>query len=240
MVTHPPRAFPWEIKPPVGVDHVTGNRHRRTRGRRPRPRICLRKGCKRKYQPRCHNQRYCQDLECLRKVRRWHAARRKAKHRENADVRAKYAHAEKARRQRARSSSQTVENPQIAPARGHAAQTFFPLPVCERPGCHEHSVRSHRNQARYCCPACRQAVRNVLDRERKWRSRGTLAGRKKRAIEYQAARRAPRPATRRSVQSTTVPAASCLTVPRELRRSSIIDSHRARRFAGVRRWRINH
>jgi len=50
-------------------------------------------------------------------------------------------------------------------------------------------VNSLRNSARYCCPACRQAVRNVLDRERKWLSRGTLDGRKKRTIEYQAAYR---------------------------------------------------
>jgi hypothetical protein len=50
-------------------------------------------------------------------------------------------------------------------------------------------VSSPRNPARYCGPACRQAVRNVQDRERKWLPRGTLDGRKKRAIEYQAARR---------------------------------------------------
>jgi hypothetical protein len=50
-------------------------------------------------------------------------------------------------------------------------------------------VTSIRNPARYCCHTCRQAVRNVQDRERKWLSRGTLDGRKKRAIEYQDARR---------------------------------------------------
>jgi hypothetical protein len=49
-------------------------------------------------------------------------------------------------------------------------------------------VSSPRILARYCCAACRQAVRNVQDRERKWLSRGTFDGRKKRAIEYQAAR----------------------------------------------------
>ena len=68
-------------------------------------------------------------------------------------------------------------------------QKFFSPPLCDRPGCHEHPVSSPRNPARYCGPACRQAVRNVQDRERKWLSRGTLDGRKKRAIEYQAARR---------------------------------------------------
>ena len=51
-------------------------------------------------------------------------------------------------------------------------------------------MSSPRNPARYCGPACRQAVRNVQDRERKWLSRGTSDGRKKRAIEYQAARSA--------------------------------------------------
>jgi hypothetical protein len=69
------------------------------------------------------------------------------------------------------------------------SRTFFSPPLCDRPGCHEHPVSSPRNPARYCGPACRQAVRNVRDRERKWLSRGTLDGRTKRAIEYQAARR---------------------------------------------------
>ena len=50
--------------------YATGKRRRRARGRRSRPRICLRKGCRRKYHPRCHNQRYCQDPECLRGAER--------------------------------------------------------------------------------------------------------------------------------------------------------------------------
>lgn len=67
-------------------------------------------------------------------------------------------------------------------------QNFFSLPLCDRPGCHEHPQASLRNVAKYCSHECRQAVRNVLDRERKWKARGTLDGRKKRAIEYRAAR----------------------------------------------------
>jgi hypothetical protein len=51
-------------------------------------------------------------------------------------------------------------------------QKNFSPPLCNRPGCHEAPVTSPRNPARYCCPACRQAVRNVLDRERKWLARG--------------------------------------------------------------------
>jgi hypothetical protein len=68
-------------------------------------------------------------------------------------------------------------------------QKLFFAPLCDRPGCHEPPVTSFRNPARFCCSACRQAVRNVLDRERKWLARGTLDGRKKRGLEYQAARR---------------------------------------------------
>jgi hypothetical protein len=65
-------------------------------------------------------------------------------------------------------------------------------------------MTSLRNPARYCCSACRQAVRNVQDRERKWLSRGTLDGRKKRSYEYQAARRR-RPPRR---WNTSAPASS--------------------------------
>ena len=187
MVAHSPRAFPWEIEAPVGTGQGTEKHRRRARGRRPRPRNCLRKGCTRKYQPRCHHQRYCQHPECLRELRRWYGARRQAERRKDDGVRTEHAHAEKARRRRLKSMSQTVVNPELAPAHGHAAQTFFSLPLCNRPGCHQHPVNSSRNLARYCCPTCRQAVRNVLDRERKWYSRGTLDGRKKRGIEYQAA-----------------------------------------------------
>jgi hypothetical protein len=64
-------------------------------------------------------------------------------------------------------------------------------------------VTSPRNHARYCGPACRHAVHNVLDRERKWLIRGTLDGRKKRTFEYQAARR--RRPLRRRTRSTPTP-----------------------------------
>jgi hypothetical protein len=76
-------------------------------------------------------------------------------------------------------------------------QNLFSPFFCDRPGCYEPPVISLRNPARYCCHTCRQAVRNVLDRERKWRSRGTLDGRKKRTCQYQAARgrRSPRQRT---------------------------------------------
>ena len=175
---------------PVGRRHDKPN----CRCRRPRTRVCLRKGCGRKYQPRCWNQRYCQDPECLRLLRRWQAAQRQADRRQDEAVKAQHAEAERARRQRVPSSPQPLKVPEDATARGHAAKIISPTPMCHRPGCHEPPLKSGRSQACYCCSACRQAVRRVLDRERKWLLRGTFRGRRAREQEYQAAR------TRRSGQ----------------------------------------
>ena len=167
-----------------------GQRHDKSncRCRRPRTRVCLRKGCGRKYQPRRWNQHYCQDPECLRLVRRWQAAKRQAKRRQDEAVQSEHAEAERARRQRATSSPQAPKPAEIAAARGHAAKIFSPTPMCDRPGCHEPVTKSGRSQAHYCCHACRQAVRRVVDRERKWQFRGTFRGRRAREQEYQAAR----------------------------------------------------
>lgn len=158
------------------------------RCRRPRSRLCLRKGCGRAYTPRCWNQRFCQDPECLRLVRRWLATKRQAKRRQDEAVKAQHAQAQKARRRRASSLPQPPKEPEVAAARGHAANFFSPTPICERPGCYEPSPKSGRNQAKYCCSSCRQAVHRVLDRERKWLKRGTFQGRRVREREYHAAR----------------------------------------------------
>jgi hypothetical protein len=158
------------------------------RCRRPRPRTCLRKGCGRQYTPRRWNQRYCQDTECMRLVRRWHAARRQAERREEDAVKAQHAEAERARRGRVKSLPQAPNDPEVTAARGHAAKNFSPTPICERPGCHDTPPKSGRNQAKYCCLSCRQAIYRVLDRERKWLKRGDFQGRRAREREYQAAR----------------------------------------------------
>jgi hypothetical protein len=172
----------------VGCCHDKPDCGRRPGRRRPRRRICLRKGCGRKYQPRCWNQRYCQDPECQRLVKRWQAARRQARRRQDETAKSAHAAAERARRRRVPSSPQVPKAPAVAAARGHAASIFSPAPLCDRPGCHEVPHKSGRSQARYCCATCRQAVRRVRDRERKWQERGTFRGRRARAREYQAAR----------------------------------------------------
>jgi hypothetical protein len=117
--------FPLGVAAPVGAFHVTPGHSRLPRVRRPRPRICLRKGCGRRYVPQCWNQRYCQAPECQRQVRRWQAARRQANRRQDARVKAQHAQAEKVRRQRAKAVRKAVEDPELVPARGHAAEPFF-------------------------------------------------------------------------------------------------------------------
>jgi len=185
----------------VGCRHGIPKCRRCARPRRPRPRTCLRKGCGRQYQPRRWNQRYCQDPECQRLIRRWQAARRQARRRQADAAKAQHAQAERARRQRAPSPPQAPNEPDVASARGHAA-TILPTPLCDRPGCHEPPRKSVVGKpACFCSHACRQAVRRVLDRERKWLFRGTFRGRRARAREYAAAR-----ARRRAQQHDTAKA----------------------------------
>lgn len=112
---------------PVGCRHGKPKHQRRASVRRPRSRLCLRKGCGRRYQPRCWNQRYCQDPTCQREVRRWQAARRQARRRQAPQVKAQHAAAQRAHRRRAKAASQTMDSRKVTAARGHAAKVFFRL-----------------------------------------------------------------------------------------------------------------
>ena len=172
----------------MGCPHRNAKPRCRKRPRRLRPRICLRQGCGHRYWPRRWNQRYCQDPECRRQLRRWQAARRQARRRQNTTAKIQHAQAEHARRQRASSVPQTPKKPPVTPTRGHAAKIFLPLPFCHRPGCYELPLTSVRNPAHFCGPACRQAVHRVRDRERKWRSRRRFRIQRARQQEYAAAR----------------------------------------------------
>ena len=161
---------------------------RTTKRRRPRPRVCLRKGCGRRYTPRRWNQRYCQDPECLREVRRWQARQRQRRRRASPQGRQQHRHAERARRREAKERGQTPAKRSPDRARGHAGEKSSDI-FCGRPGCYEAPRASLRTPACYCSAVCRTAVRRVRDRERKWLSRRTFAGRMKRRSEYEAARR---------------------------------------------------
>lgn len=151
--------------------------------RRLGPRVCLRKGCGRVYLPRRWNQRYCQQPECLREVRRWQNAQRQQQRRRRAEVRQQQASAERQRRQRQRQAraGPLPDTPPPAPSQPQAGawsrrRRKKSTPFCHRPGCYEPLPEGTRAPVRYCCPACRQALQRVLDRERKWLRRNAPAG----------------------------------------------------------------
>jgi hypothetical protein len=190
------RADPPGAVPPVGYSHFTSRPPGSASTRRLRPRVCLGKDCGRVYQPRRWNQRYCQDPECLKRVRRWQNRRRQQDRRRQAEVRGQQAAAQRQRRQRRRQAL-TGPTPRDPPppdypsdCRAWSRSRKNSAPFCHRPGCYEPLPEKTRAPVRYCGPACRQAVQSVLDRERKWLRRNTPAGRCKRRFEYQARRAA--------------------------------------------------
>lgn len=159
----------------MGLSQNNQNSASAARSLRSRP--CLRKGCESLYEPTRWNQRYCQDPDCRREVRRWQATKRQQAHRRLPENRRKHAEAEAKRRQ----AQATCPGPDRVPSdhgpgstqvieawsRGKEKSADF----CDRPGCYEPVPGDSRAPARYCEADCRKAVRRVQDRERKWLSR---------------------------------------------------------------------
>ena len=145
-------------------------------------RACLRKGCGQVFQPRRWNQRYCRSPHCLREVLRWQAAKRQRLFRQSAENRKRHAQAEARRRREKKEaaaaaerstnnpSEKAVQGPSSDSARGGAwsRSNKIPADFCDRPGCYEPLPTDSRAPARYCGGDCRQAMRRVRDRERKW------------------------------------------------------------------------
>jgi hypothetical protein len=154
------------------------------------------------FQPRRWNQRYCQNAECLKEVRRWQAAKRQRWRRQNPAHRQRHCEAERDRRKRRKEQAQRSPSDPAAsdanapepvqPAnedRAWSRGKNFPEDFCDRPGCFDPLRYSCRAKARYCGDACAEAMRQVLDRERKWLRRKTYVGRFKRQQEYEQSRR---------------------------------------------------
>jgi len=186
--------------PPMGLPQH--RRRSRTSASRLRPRICLRKGCGCVYQPTRSNQRYCQQADCLGEVRRWQAAKRQRFHRRLPANRKRHAEAE-AQRRRKRAAQEAERDAVAVEERagqvGAWSRSTMPSgDFCDRPGCYEPLPGDSRAPARYCGSDCRQAVRRVIDRERKWLKRnGYCTGRAHCPVSQAALeRRAETPAVR--------------------------------------------
>lgn len=146
-----------------------------------RPRICLRLGCGHCYQPRRWNQRFCQEPACSLELRRWQAAKRQRRCREDPASRQRHAASQRRRRRQAREKAALAAASRPSGAVDATAKPVvdqppgawsrckrYPKDFCDRPGCYEPTREALRVQAKYCSDACREAMRRVVDRERKW------------------------------------------------------------------------
>lgn len=133
-------------------------------------RVCLLKGCERLFRPRHPLSRYCSAV-CEAAARRWRQWR--ANRRYRASPHGKACRREQARRYRATIRARRAAAD--APPEGCEGYPYAPggeNSCCPRPGCYEHFTLSSRSpRQRFCSWPCRQALRRVLIRERRWRRR---------------------------------------------------------------------
>jgi hypothetical protein len=177
------RAAPTGVAAPMGQLQHTSSAPCSPRAGRFRARKCHRQHCGCVFVPRQWNQRYCQQPECLRELRRWQATKRQRERRSQPSVRQQHAEAERQRRTRQREQGParpTGEPPgksalpapfDASEGRAWSRSAKIPEKFCDRPGCFREVRASHRAPARYCSDECRQAVRRVSDRERKFQDR---------------------------------------------------------------------
>jgi hypothetical protein len=168
--------------PPVGPSEYPSSDASGQRSRR-YSRLCLLKGCEKSFSSSHPLQRYCSQAcqEAAQQWRRWHAARRY-----RATPQGQQQRREQSRRyrnrQRLRQATATIE-PVVTeaasePREGQRYEDFsedFSARPCQRPGCYERFVpQPHEPPQRFCCAACRRALRRVLEREARWRCRQRL------------------------------------------------------------------
>jgi hypothetical protein len=155
---------------------------------RDRQRRCLLKGCEGWFRPCCPQARYC-SAACQQRATWWRRWRSSQQYRSQEAGKAR--RREQARRYRERLRQAAVraraEHASAdAVARGaderegqRPAEFLRPAEArpCDRPGCYCWFVpqRCAPGQ-RFCCLACRRALRRVLDREARWRQRQRLLG----------------------------------------------------------------
>ena len=137
--------------------------------RGPGRRLCLLKGCERSFQPLHPLRRYCSSACRAAAARRWHQQRTPT----TAIGRASRVSAAVAPSRVATgngsANASSARSPPAMVARAiptGSAGTFW----CDRPGCYDGFVRTGRSPLqKFCSAGCRQALRRVLIRERRWR-----------------------------------------------------------------------
>ena len=156
--------------------------------RRPRQRPCLLKGCEKDFRPTHPQARYCSP-ECRAAARRWRRRRASRGYRQTTNGREKRQAQSQRQRSRCKERRQAAEAEPPLPS---SPETLCPCALpqregqrpaqqadffcCDRPGCEVHFALSSRSPCqRFCSPSCRQALRRVIERERRWRQRAHQA-----------------------------------------------------------------
>ena len=142
----------------------------------PRSRVCLLKGCGRRFTPRCARSCYCSEA-CRQAARQWsqHAAQQRYRLSEQGRARRR----EQCRRWRERrrernQATASAENAgsEVSPRRceGHQEASRGRGIRCRRPGCQVRFAFSRRSPGRrFCGAACHKALRRARLREMRWR-----------------------------------------------------------------------
>ena len=161
----------WELAVPLGPSQHFSKDRSNQAGCGCRSRICLLKGCERRFDPPHPFSRYCSP-ECSAAARKW--AQQKANRRYRAtDVGKECRRKQSVRyRQRCRQRREADESSRDAGGEGYT-KAIEPKKIrCHRPGCYEQFHPPARSPLKkFCSSSCRNALRRVLVRERRWNRR---------------------------------------------------------------------
>jgi len=147
-------------------------------------RECLLKGCGRLFHADSWSQRYCGE-ECRAAAIAWARWRASRTYRKSEAGRARRAQQSKRRRARARTVtpppaetsavSVTAEESDNSSSEGHHPSDKMPGCCCARPGCYALFHPDRRSPLRrFCTARCREALRRVRVRERRWQQRALV------------------------------------------------------------------
>ena len=185
-----PRLGRRKFAPSLGPNPACHKRGSRQGAHRPRQRRCLLKGCETPFQPTCPQARYCSP-ECRAAARRWRQRqasrqyRRTVNGQEKRQAQSRRYRCRCAERRRAAQAqdadvggSDTACGDEIPPPEGQRPGDDSGFSGCDRPGCYVPFAPSKRSpRQRFCSSSCRQALRRVIERERRWWQRARRAGR---------------------------------------------------------------
>ena len=134
------------------------------------PRVCLLKGCEQTFRPWHPFGRYC-STECRSAARRWR--QQTANRRYRASEQGKCRRRAQACRYRERVRQRPTSDSSLADVgEGYPHLEEEADSCCRRPGCYAAFTKTARSPLqKFCSAGCRQALRRVLVRERRWRRR---------------------------------------------------------------------